>query len=223
MSKHSAYLWLPLLLWSAACGAHPHSWIDMVSQLQINRDGQLTELRLAWLFDEFYSASILDDAKANGRSPEQELAIFAKETIANLATENYLNRMNWHGQKIRFSKPVTNYQVRMVQGQIRLDYTLPLPTPLPLDEQGLTFGIYDSTYYVEMLHKQPEAIQLQGEGAHLCQRQLVPPNPSAEQQAYAISLDKTQQAEEGLGTAFAEQVLISCHRQQDKLDAKPAP
>ena len=63
MSKHSAYLWLPLLLWSAACGAHPHSWIDMVSQLQINRDGQLTELRLAWLFDEFYSASILDDAK----------------------------------------------------------------------------------------------------------------------------------------------------------------
>ena len=88
MSKHSAYLWLPLLLWSAACGAHPHSWIDMVSQLQINRDGQLTELRLAWLFDEFYSASILDDAKANGHSPEQELAIFAKETIANLATEN---------------------------------------------------------------------------------------------------------------------------------------
>lgn len=212
MSKIRAPHLLPLLLWSAACGAHPHSWIDMVSELNINRQGQLTTLHLTWLFDEFYSASILDDAKANGHTPEQELKIFAKQTIDNLATENYLTRMSWHGKKIRFSQPVTDYQASMVQGQIRFEYRLPLPTPLPLNEQGVELAIYDSTYYVEMLHKQVEAIQLTGEGASLCQRQLIPPNPSAQQQAYAMSLDKTEQADEGLGTAFAEKVEIRCHK-----------
>jgi len=57
-----------------------------------------------------------------------------------------------------------------------------------------------------------EAVQLTGEGASLCQRQLIPPNPSAQQQAYAMSLDKTEQADEGLGTAFAEKVEIRCHK-----------
>ena len=37
--------------------AHPHSWIDMVSQLQIDDQQRLTELHLSWLFDEFYSAT----------------------------------------------------------------------------------------------------------------------------------------------------------------------
>lgn len=212
MSKIRAPLLLTLLLWSATSGAHPHSWIDMVSELSINKQGQLTALHLIWRFDEFYSASILDDAKANHHTPEQELTIFAKQTIDNLATENYLNRMSWHGKKIRFSLPATDYRASMEQGQIRFEYRLPLPAPLPLDEQGLEFAIYDSTYYVEMLHKQVEAIQLTGEGAALCQRQLIPPNPSAEQQAYALSLDKTQQADEGLGTAFAEKVEIRCHK-----------
>ena len=45
--------------------------------------------------------------------------------------------MSWHGKKIRFSQPVTDYQASMVQGQIRFEYRLPLPTPLPLDEQGV--------------------------------------------------------------------------------------
>ena len=46
MSKIRAPHLLPLLLWSAACGAHPHSWIDMVSELNINQQGQLTTLHL---------------------------------------------------------------------------------------------------------------------------------------------------------------------------------
>ena len=43
--------------------AHPHSWIDMVSRLQIDDQQRLTALRLSWLFDEFYSATVFDEAK----------------------------------------------------------------------------------------------------------------------------------------------------------------
>ncbi len=198
-----------LLLCSNPVAAHPHSWIDMVTQLQIDQQQRLTSLHLSWLFDEFYSATILDDAKAKGHSVEQELALFGEETLANLATENYLIRMTLQGKKVHFGQG-NHASATLLNGQIRFDYQLPLNEPLPLAGKRLQFAIYDSTYYVEMLHRQPEAIQLQGDGAAHCQRQLLAPNPSAEQQSYAVSLDKTEQADEGLGTAFAEQVIVHC-------------
>jgi ABC-type uncharacterized transport system substrate-binding protein len=161
------------------------------------------------LFDEFYSATILDDAKAKGHSVEQELALFGEETLANLATENYLIRMTLEGKKVHLGQG-NHARATLLNGQIRFDYQLPLNEPLPLAGKRLQFAIYDSTYYVEMLHRQVEAIQLQGDGATHCQHQLLAPNPSAEQQSYAVSLDKTEQADEGLGTAFAEQVIVHC-------------
>lgn len=195
--------------------AHPHSWIDMVSQLQIDDRQRLTELHLSWLFDEFYSATILDDAKSNGHPLQQELDQFGQDTLNNLATENYLNRMTLDGQRVQFGhgdQPKTQW----VNGQIRFDYRLPLAHPLPLTGKRLQFAIYDSTYYVEMLHGSPTAIQLQGEGAAGCRTELLPPNPSEEQQSYALSLDKTEQSEDGLGTAFAEQIIVQCAPQPAK-------
>ena len=111
--------------------------------------------------------------------------------------------MTLDGQKVSLG-PVHEYQTQMSDGRIRFDYTLPLKAPLPLTDHSLVFAIYDATYYVEMLHQQEQAIQLTGPGAKGCQRTLRPPNP--------ISLDKTDQADDGLGTAFAEQITIQCHR-----------
>ena len=187
----------------------------MVSQLQIDDRQRLTELHLSWLFDEFYSATILDDAKSNGHPLQQELDQFGQDTLNNLATENYLNRMTLDGQRVQFGhgdQPKTQW----VNGQIRFDYRLPLAHPLPLTGKRLQFAIYDSTYYVEMLHGSPTAIQLQGEGAAGCRAELLPPNPSEEQQSYALSLDKTEQSEDGLGTAFAEQIIVLCAPQPAK-------
>ena len=189
--------------------AHPHSWIDMQSELQIDAQQRLTALRLSWLFDEFYSATILDDAKAAGHSVAQELELFGHDTITNLATENYLNRMTLDGQKVSFGR-VSKYHTQLEEGRIRFDYTLPLKQPLSLSHHQLVFAIYDSTYYVEMLHQKAEAIRLTGPGATGCQRSLRSPNPTDEQRMYAISLDKTDQADDGLGTALAEPLTVTC-------------
>ncbi|MGL4204549.1 MAG: DUF1007 family protein [Aeromonadaceae bacterium] len=189
--------------------AHPHSWIDMQSELQIDEQQRLTALRLSWLFDEFYSATILDDAKAAGHTVAQELQLFGHDTITNLAKENYLNRMTLDGQKVSFGQ-VSEYRTQLQDGRIRFDYTLPLKQPLPLSHHQLLFAIYDSTYYVEMLHQKEHAIRLTGPGAQGCHSSLRPPNPTDEQRMYAISLDKTDQADEGLGSAFAEQISVTC-------------
>ena len=191
--------------------AHPHSWIDMQTELQIDRQQRLTALRLSWLFDEFYSATILDDAKAAGHTVAQELQLFGHDTITNLAKENYLNRMTLDGKKVSFGQ-VSESRTQLQDGRIRFDYTLPLKAPLPLNQHQLVFAFYDSTYYVEMLHQKEQAIRLTGPGALGCQRSLRPPNPSDEQRMYAISLDKTDQADEGLGTAFAEQITVTCQQ-----------
>lgn len=191
-----------------AC-AHPHSWIDMVSRLEMEPPHQLKALHLAWLFDEFYSATILDEAKAKKKNIDQELATFARETVKHLGSEHYLNRITLDGKKLNFGEP---YDVRasLLDGQIRLDYALPLQSEPDLSGHQLEFSIYDSTFYVDMRHGQAKAIQLIGAGAPGCQARLIFPNPTPEQQSYAASLDQTAQSDEGLGKYFAERVLVTC-------------
>ena len=189
--------------------AHPHSWIDMVSRLEMAPPHQLKALHLAWLFDEFYSATILDEAKEKKHTVDQELAEFARDTIRHLSTEHYLNRITLDGKKLDFGQPY-NVKASLLDGQIRLDYSLPLQPVADLSGHRLEFSIYDSTFYVDMRHGQAKAIELIGAGAPGCKATLIQPTPTKAQQSYAASLDLTAQSDDGLGKYFAERVVVTC-------------
>ncbi len=49
----TAVLRLPL---AGESHAHPHVWATVRSEIILNADYQLTAVRHAWIFDEFYSA-----------------------------------------------------------------------------------------------------------------------------------------------------------------------
>ncbi len=61
-----------------------------------------------------------------------------------------------------------------------------------------------------MLHHKASAVTLSDQAANLCAIRLEKPNPPEDISAYAASLDITQQSEKGLGTLFAEKVLLTC-------------
>jgi len=179
----------------------------MVSRPQIDAQGQLTAFQLSWLFDEFYTATLLDDAK--GQPNQAFLADLAKQSLATLQEGHYL--LHFRGVKPAPGfGPVSDFRYSLFKGQLKLDFTLPLATSVDLTGQTLDYAIYDSTYYIDMSHHAPEAIQLEGPGASHCKAIYQAPNPSDKDIEYASSLDINQQGDEGLGEVFAEWISLHC-------------
>ena len=63
--------------------AHPHGWIDLRTEVLVDDAGRVEALRQAWLFDQFYSAFMLDDFAAEGLSREAGLARLLKQDVTD--------------------------------------------------------------------------------------------------------------------------------------------
>jgi ABC-type uncharacterized transport system substrate-binding protein len=42
--------------------AHPHMWVDLNSQIVMGDDGMVTAINQEWLFDDFFSTALIEDA-----------------------------------------------------------------------------------------------------------------------------------------------------------------
>lgn len=190
--------------------AHPHAWMDLQTRFLIDDKQQLTGLDLIWHFDDFYSANIIEDMKQKKEPLAKQYQDFAKQSVEFMASENWLTHLIINGKELAFSKP-TAYRTEKQQYHLVLHYVLPLKEPLPIKGSTFSLSIYDSTYYVEMLHHKLSAITFSDNATDLCKAQLVEPKPPEDISAYAASLDVNQQSDKGLGTLFAEKVIVTCH------------
>lgn len=179
----------------------------MVSRPQIDAQGRLTAFKLSWLFDEFYSATVLDDAK--GKPDQAFFAKLAKQSQAKLKEGHYLLHFRGIDPAPTFGS-ISDFRYSLFQGQLKLDFTLPLTRAQDLTLVPLDYAIYDNTYYIDMSHHAPEAIQLEGPGAAHCKAIYHTPQPSDKDIAYASNLDINQQGDEGLGEVFAEWISLHC-------------
>ncbi|MFB0974924.1 MAG: DUF1007 family protein [Tolumonas sp.] len=189
--------------------AHPHAWMDLQTRFLINDQQQLTGLDLIWHFDDFYSANLIEDMKQKEEPLEKQFQDFARQSVEFMATDNWLTHLELNGKKLAFSKP-TAYRTEKQDYHLVLHFVLPLKEPIPLKGNSLSLSIYDSTYYVEMLHHKTSAVSISDYAANLCDIRLETPNPPEDISAYAASLDINQKSEKGLGTLFAEKVLLTC-------------
>lgn len=203
------FLLVVLSLATPLATAHPHAWMDLQTRFLINDQQQLTGLDLIWHFDEFYSANIIEDMKLKEEPLEKQYQDFARQSIEFMAADNWLTHMELNGKQLTFSTP-TVYRTEKQDYHLVLHFVLPLKEPVPLKGNSLSLSIYDSTYYVEMLHHKAGAVSVSDHAATLCDIRLEKPNPPEDISAYAASLDITQQGEKGLGTLFAEKVLLTC-------------
>jgi ABC-type uncharacterized transport system substrate-binding protein len=190
--------------------AHPHAWMDLQTRFLIDKQQQLTGLDLIWHFDDMYSANIIEDMKQKKAPLAQQYQQFAKDSIDFMASENWLTHLQVNGKPITFIKP-TAYRTEKEEYHLNLHFVLPLKEPVPVKGNTFTLSIYDSTYYVEMLHHKASAISVADDAIGLCSTKLDTPTPPEDISAYASSLDATQQSDTGLGTLFAEKVILTCH------------
>jgi ABC-type uncharacterized transport system substrate-binding protein len=206
---------LPVLLcltslWAGQLWAHPHAWMDLQTRFLINDQHELTGLDLVWHFDDFYSANIIEDMKDKKEPLAQQYQEFAKQSVEFMAKENWLTHFTVDGKKIPFTPP-TAYRTEKQDYHLKLHFVLPLQQPMPVAGKTFHLSIYDSTYYVEMLHHDIKAVSISDNAKNLCKASLKQPHPPADLSAFAASLDATQQSDDGLGKQFADEVILTCN------------
>lgn len=190
--------------------AHPHSWIDVSVAVAFDGDGRIAGLGETWLFDEIYTAYIVESfVKAQG-FPKSGAGLkpIAERIMKNLAEYAYFTHAHADGKALEIAA-VRNADATMKGRRLELRFHVDFRTPASAAK--VSYAIYDPTYYIEMLHAESaDAVRFLQAPAG-CAHRLIRPTPSVEAITLAASLDATQTAaSDTLGELFAERVEISC-------------
>ncbi len=205
----SAVALVVLALATGHVRAHPHGWIDVRTEVLADARGRMTGLRQAWLFDELYSAFVLDEFEAEGLSREDGLARLLDDDVTALAPFDYFTRVEVDGA-VRDLGAARAYANGVAAGRIWLRFELPLAEPVDPATANVRYAVFDPTYFIEILHRGDAPVALAEPLADRCEVAVIAPDPPAEIVSFAAMLDRNAEADDGLGAHFAEWIELAC-------------
>ena len=170
---------LPLLLalLPLPAAAHPHVWIEATLGVELI-DGKVTAFDVTWTFDDLYSELVrLDfDLDGDGQLSQQELDALVGVSAANLMEFSFFTHLRVGAEQRRIIAVKEFYAEVLEDGLVRYRFRVALPEPLDPRTTPIAIGLYDETYYVDILLP-PNDISLDGaSGCRVTPRQdLVEP------------------------------------------------
>jgi ABC-type uncharacterized transport system substrate-binding protein len=185
--------------------AHPHHWIDVFAEWQFDKKGLISGVKLRWLFDDYYSVLLLDDAAKT----EEELQAILNKILSNIAKHHYFIRIEHNGAEAELGIP-EQAAISVQEHRVEIKFRLPINTPLNPRHSDIVYRISEPTYYFEMLHAEEGPAIVLKDAPPACRYRLEPPKPDAALIAYAASLGIDESGENSLGIQFAETVTIRC-------------
>ena len=200
-----AGLMLGLLLGSSAPQAHPHHWIDVFAEWQFDTKGLITGVKLRWLFDDYYSVLLVDDAATTGK----ELQVILEEILNNTARHHYFLRVEQQGIEATLGV-AEQARIGMRDHRIEIEFRLPMTVPLDPRHSEIVYRIAEPTYFFEMLHAEENLAIVLKDAPSGCRYHIEAPKPDAALVAYAASLGINESGGDELGIQFAETVTIRC-------------
>ena len=201
-----------LLLCSNVIFAHPHNWIDLRTQIKIDKQGYLTGFSQHWSFDQFFSMINYAELMNEYQDESIGLASTAIKMVANVAPDQYLSELKVAGQLIELPVPkLYTLETVEVDGNptLILKMNFILPEPLLVKGKNISLQTFEPTYFVAMNYLSEDHVRIEGNG-HNCTTELIRATPSDEIIDYASSLDRSVRETQGLGDDFAERVNIQC-------------
>ncbi|MCC5857489.1 MAG: DUF1007 family protein [Ectothiorhodospiraceae bacterium] len=200
-----------LLLTPLAALAHPHAWIDLHVNLDLDAEQRITAVSQTWVFDPVYTLLLVEEFEQEladaGR--QEQLDALGQRMLHSMAAYDYLTRIRHGGARVG-TGTAENMHIRLNDDdQLEFRFSLPLSEPIPLDGEALEYTIFDPTYYIEMLHPSPDAVAVNGPD-NRCQVDIVQPSPTPAQIARAAAVDLGAASADGLGEHFAQRVRVRC-------------
>ncbi len=83
--------WLVYLVTISLSEAHPHIWVDLRSKLILGAESHVLGIHQEWLFDEFYSAVLIEEALSDPNGLEAGIKSEMQQILVDLQPYNYFN------------------------------------------------------------------------------------------------------------------------------------
>jgi ABC-type uncharacterized transport system substrate-binding protein len=98
--------------------AHPHVWVAVRSEIILDADHQITGIRHAWTFDEFYSAMAVQglDTNGDGVFSAEELKPLAEVNVKSLKDFDYFTFGPYRGWRQSSAEAARELFARLRQG-----------------------------------------------------------------------------------------------------------
>lgn len=199
-----------LMVLSPAALAHPHSFIDMKTELVAKGD-TFTGLKMTWTMDEITSADLLYDA-GEAKPGSVVWKKLAAGVMANVLGQHYFSEI-WHNQqRVKFLNLPDEYHLSRNGHKAVLEFILPLAEPPVLTGQRFDILTFDPSYFVDMFYDNASALTLPPALQQRCKFTLNTPKPNDSLKQYALSLDKADAPAEELDLVrqFAQTVILTC-------------
>jgi len=211
-----------LLTLATPAHAHPHAWIDVRSTVVIAPTGMVSAIEQQWLFDEMYSAAVLEQMALEHPDPPRAVANFAPRVMENLQPYGYFMRVFADKRPVGL-QTVTQFKSETINSdlngeQLLLSFTAQLAEPIDPLEKNLTFSVFDPSYFIHMSHVVDESSPVQNaafngvavKGNPRCRAEIHSAQPTPDMFARALALDIAAAPQDDLGELFAETVQVQC-------------
>jgi ABC-type uncharacterized transport system substrate-binding protein len=147
---------LAALTAAGPASAHPHMWITYEMNVDY-KDGMVTGVDHVWSFDDAYAVMALEglDTNNDGKYDQTELAPLLKVNMDGLKDFNYFTVAKLGNDELTFLPP-TDARLEFNQNKVlSLHFHLTLAKPVFADAQGLTFAVFDPSYFIDFEPEKP--------------------------------------------------------------------
>lgn len=196
--------------------AHPHVWATVRSEVIFGPDHQITGVRHAWTFDEFYTAMALQglDTNGDGKYSAEELKPLVQVNIESLKEFDYFTYLHLAGDddNLLKLKPPENYSLDYDGKLLTLHFTLPLETPIDPHGKPVDIDVYDPSFFVAFGFATEKPVTVSGAETKGCVAELKLPDPGVAEDAKALSESFFSQLgpNSNFGSQFAQTVVVKC-------------
>lgn len=199
-----------MLLATPLVQAHPHSFIDLHTQL-LAEEQHMTGLKMRWEMDEMTSSALLYDVQA--AKPGSDIwRVLADEMVENIRQSNYFTHISRDSRALNYHIAPASHSLNHHGLKVVLTFDLMLERPQPLVGSPIDIQIYEPEYYVDMAYPSEKSFEIPARLAKHCHFKLITPKPDAALLAYALSLDKQDSpaVDSQLGQRFAQTLRLTC-------------
>ncbi len=113
--------------------AHPHSWIDMKTEI-VGDKSQVLGFNMSWTFDAMTSAYMLDGEDLSEKNIADTLALIASDIMRNLNEADYFTFFYDHDVEIE-NGVAENGAFVYNKGKLELNFYLPLSKPQKINHR----------------------------------------------------------------------------------------
>ena len=141
------FLYFGFITVASALAAHPHLWIDYKVSADVS-DGILESFRTTWIFDDFFSSSLILDMDWNGdrKFQPKEVREIRDNAFSHLIEQEYFAILSINEEEFPITEAF-DFTAVIEDGAVHYVFSIPVGEPIEIIDE-LNLGFFDLNYYI---------------------------------------------------------------------------